>query len=124
MAWVGAGVAFAAYPAVRPAGDSGADWASAEWVAGHLMAVAGFGLLVAGLGALWSALRAGAGERLGFAAVVAGGVGAALVLPYYGAEMFALHVLGSRGAPPSWATRSGSCPPPRRRSWPASRATA
>lgn len=102
VAWVAAGVAFAAYPVVRPAGDSGADWAAPEWVAGHLLAVAGFGLLVAGLGALWSALRDGPGERPGFAAVVAGGVGAVLVLPYYGAEMFALNVLGSHGAPAEW----------------------
>lgn len=98
-AWAAAGVAFAAYPAVRPAGDSGADWASPEWIVGHLVAVAGFGLLVAGLGALWSVLRDGPGERLGFAAVVAGGVGAVLVLPYYGAEVFALNVIGTRGGP-------------------------
>ncbi|TCK26894.1 hypothetical protein [Pseudonocardia endophytica] len=98
-AWIGAGLAFAAYPAVRPSGDSGADWATTAWLVGHLLAVAGFGLLVAGLGALWSAVRDGPGERLGFAAVVTGGVGAVLVLPYYGAEVFALHVLGSQGAP-------------------------
>ena len=101
VAWVGAGVAFAAYPAVRPAGDSGADWASSAWIAGHLLAVAGFGLLVAGLAALWSVLRDGPGERFAFASVGTGGLGAVLVLPYYGAETFALNVLGSRGAPVS-----------------------
>lgn len=99
VAWVAAGVAFAAYPAVRPAGDSGADWASPSWLVAHLIAVAGFGLLVAGLAALWSAVRDGPGERAGFAAVVTGGVGAVLVLPYYGAEVFALNVIGSRGDP-------------------------
>ncbi len=98
-AWAAAGVAFAAYPAVRPAGDSGADWASPAWQVAHLLAVAGFGLLVAGLAALWSALRDGPGERAGFAAVVAGGIGAVLVLPYYGAEVFALTVIGGRGDP-------------------------
>ena len=99
VAWAVAGVAFAAYPAVRPAGDSGADWASPAWIVAHLIAVAGFGLLVAGLAALWSALRDGPGERAGFAAVVTGGVGAVLVLPYYGAEVFALNVIGTRGDP-------------------------
>lgn len=97
VAWVAAGVAFAGYPIVRPAGDSGADWASPAWLVAHLLAVAGFGLLVAGLAALWSALRDGPGERAGFAAVVTGGAGAVLVLPYYGAEVFALNVIGARG---------------------------
>ena len=63
--WVGAGVAFAAYPAVRPAGDTGADWATTAWLVGHLLAVAGFGLLVAGLGTLWSALVTDRGSGSG-----------------------------------------------------------
>lgn len=101
-AWAGAGVAFAAYPAVRPAGDSTADWASPAWVVAHLLAVAGFGLLLAGTAALWSVHRDSPGGRTGFAAVVAAGAGVVLVLPYYGAEVFALNVIGAAGGPASW----------------------
>ncbi len=84
-----AGVLFVAYPLVRPWGDStvageAAAFSSPAWVAAHLAAVAGFVLV--GL-----ALRG-----VGRAAEVTWWVGAGLVLPYYGAEVFALHVLGQR----------------------------
>lgn len=84
-----AGVLFVAYPLVRPWGDStvageAAAFSSPAWVVAHLAAVAGFVLV--GL-----ALRG-----VGRAAEVTWWVGAGLVLPYYGAEVFALHVLGQR----------------------------
>ena len=84
-----AGVLFVAYPLVRPWGDStvageAAAFSSPAWVAAHLAAVAGFVLV--GL-----ALRG-----VGRAAEVTWWIGAGLVLPYYGAEVFALHVLGQR----------------------------
>jgi hypothetical protein len=84
-----AGVLFVAYPVVRPWGDStvagaAAAFSSPAWVAAHLAAVAGFVLV--GL-----ALRG-----FGRAAEVTWWVGTGLVLPYYGAEVFALHVLGQR----------------------------
>lgn len=84
-----AGVLFVVYPALRPYGDSttegaAAAFASSAWVVSHLAAVAAFVLV--GL-----ALR-----RYGRPAEVSWWVGAGLVLPYYGAEVFALHALGSR----------------------------
>ena len=94
LALGGSGVAFAAYPAVRPYPDTAAAWASPAWTVGHLLAVGGFVALVAGTGALWSTLRGTRGEPAGFAALVATGLGVGLTLPYYGAEVFGLHVLG------------------------------
>lgn len=84
-----AGVGFVVYPVLRPYGDgapegAAAAFASSAWVASHLAAVAAFVLV--GL-----ALR-----RYGRTVEVTWWVGAGLVLPYYGAEVFALHALGSR----------------------------
>lgn len=86
-----AGVLFVVYPVVRPWGDAtaagaAAAFASPAWVVAHLAAVAGFVLV--GL-----AMR-----TFGRAAEVTWWVGAGLVLPYYGAEVFALHALGQRMA--------------------------
>ena len=86
-----AGVLFVAYPVLRPWGDStpageAAAFSSPAWVAAHLAAVGGFVLV--GLAMRW----------FGRAAEVTWWVGSGLVLPYYGAEVFALHVLGQRMA--------------------------
>ncbi|RZT83809.1 hypothetical protein EV383_0627 [Pseudonocardia sediminis] len=89
-----AGVALAVYPALRPYPDSAAGWASPAWTAAHLLAVAGFVLLVAGTGAVWASVRDTRAERTGFAALVVTGGGVGLTLPYYGAEVFGLHVIG------------------------------
>ncbi|MGE3660236.1 MAG: hypothetical protein AB7G09_02895 [Pseudonocardia sp.] len=100
-ALVTAGVLFVLYPALRPYGDldpqaAGAAFASPLWLASHLAAVLGFALTGIGLAAL--ARREGTG-----ALVVASGawwVGAVLCATYYGAEAFALHVLGAQIADP------------------------
>ncbi|OLL84390.1 hypothetical protein Ae263Ps1_1445c [Pseudonocardia sp. Ae263_Ps1] len=85
-----AGVAFAAYPALRPYVDGPQVWAQPWWVPSHLLGVLGFALLVPGLVAVRQRLHGTTGERAARVAVVAAGTGAALVLPYYGAEAFAL----------------------------------
>lgn len=85
-AFVVAGLMFLLYPAVRPAGDDAAAWASSAWVASHLFAMIGFILVPIGLFSLPTA-------RL---ALVTSWVGAGLTLPYYGAEDFGLHVIGQR----------------------------
>lgn len=85
-AFVVAGLMFLLYPAVRPAGDDAAAWASSAWVASHLFAMIGFILVPIGLSSLPTA-------RL---ALVTSWVGAGLTLPYYGAEDFGLHVIGQR----------------------------
>lgn len=87
------GALMAAYLLLRPYGDSvdGESAAAAEafasslWIWSHL---AGAAALVA-LAALWALLSTGPTR---WAAVA----GAALVLPYYGAETFALHAIGMR----------------------------
>jgi hypothetical protein len=84
-----AGVLFVVYPLVRPWGDAtavgaAAAFSSPTWLVAHLAAIAGFVLV--GL-----AMRS-----FGRAAEITWWVGAGLVLPYYGAEVFALHVLGQR----------------------------
>ena len=84
------GVMFAAYPALRPYSDeegtAGADaFASSNWVLAHTFAMLGFVALAL------TVLYAGRRSDL---AVVTTWIGVGLVLPYYGAETFALHALG------------------------------
>ncbi|WP_154795603.1 hypothetical protein [Occultella kanbiaonis] len=90
-----AGVLFALYPAVRPWTDEttlagAAAFASHQWVAAHTMGMVAFMLLAAAL-----LVRAFESGRAGPTATLAA-VGAALVLPYYGAETFGLHAIGLR----------------------------
>lgn len=96
-----AGVALAVYPALRPYPDSGPAWASQAWTAAHLLAIAGFVLLTAGVGAVWSSVRDTRAERTAFAALVTTGAGVGLTLPYYGAEVFGLQTIGE------WSVRGG-----------------
>lgn len=84
------GVLFAIYPILRPysseVGRAGADaFASPLWIAAHVSAMIGFITLVLALRAL----------NVGTVADVTTLVGVGLVLPYYGAETFALNVLGT-----------------------------
>jgi len=93
-----AGVLFVLYPAVRPYGDmqpasAAAAFASGAWVLAHLSAVVGFVLLPLGL----LAVRTATGHtRVAGAAFLVTWLGVGLVLPYYGAEVFALHATGER----------------------------
>ena len=93
-----AGVAFAAYPALRPYVDGPLVWAHPLWVPAHLLGVLGFALLVPGLAALRTRLDGTPGEGAAGVALVLAGTGAALVLPYYGAEAFGLAQLSGPGA--------------------------
>lgn len=95
-----AGVLFLVYPALRPAGDAvpattSAAFADWTWPIAHLAGVAGFALVTAGLLGMRDRLAGTPGRRLAGWALGVWGVGAALVLPYYGAEAFALHALGA-----------------------------
>jgi hypothetical protein len=102
LALAAAGVLFILYPAVRPWEDestvSGAIKAmsSEAWVAAHLFAMLGFILVALGLLAVWNAVSPTRAERLGFAAVVTGWLGAGLTLPYYGAEDFGLNAIARK----------------------------
>ena len=94
-----AGVLFVLYPAIRPFSDEAtlqgaAAFASTAWIVAHMLAMAGFTLLMLGLLGLHLALEHTAVERLGFWALVAGMVGVGLTLPFYGGEAFGLHAIG------------------------------
>jgi hypothetical protein len=97
---LGTGVLMAVYLLLRPYGDqagpttlSAAEaFASWRWVAAHvagLLAIASFGRLTARLHLHLSSTLTRAARTLGLPGVV-------LVLPYYGAETFALHAIGRR----------------------------
>ncbi|ETK34178.1 hypothetical protein [Microbispora sp. ATCC PTA-5024] len=97
LSLIGAGILFLLYPVVRPYSDeksmAGARaMASSAWMAAHLFAVGGFILLTLGLLGLHLVL----GRRLALRAVVATWIGVGLTLPYYGAEVFGLNVIGGR----------------------------
>ena len=101
-ALIAGGVLLALYPAVRPWGDmtvdgEGTAFASVAWPLAHLAAVAGFALVAVGLLGLRDALSDGPGAGAARGALGTWWLGTALVLPYYGAEAFALHTLGTRG---------------------------
>lgn len=94
------GVLMAAYLLLRPYGDAaGSDspaaaaaFASGRWIAAHLagaLSLASFALLAVRIADLTDG-------RLARVARATGLLGATLVLPYYGAETFALHVIGRR----------------------------
>jgi hypothetical protein len=96
LALAAAGLLFVVYPVVRPSGDvtpegAAAAFASPAWLVAHLAAIAAFVLAGVGL----TALRG----RVGSLALGTWVAGTALVLPYYGAEAFALHALAAGGAP-------------------------
>jgi hypothetical protein len=93
-ALVAAGALLVLYPALRPWSDGTPDgapaaFASPAWIPAHLAAVAGFVLV-------GFALFHSSTERLTRIASSLWAAGTALVLPYYGAEAFALHAIGER----------------------------
>lgn len=96
-----AAVSFALYPAVRPYSDertaAGAEaLASTAWLASHLFAMIGFVALPFGLLGLRAALAGSRGTAAARPSLVTTWLGVGLTLPYYGAETFALNVLGSQ----------------------------
>lgn len=97
---VGTGVLMATYLLLRPYGDAGGGdslaaaqaFASGRWISSHVagaLALAAFAWLAVRLADLLDTRPARIARATGL-------LGAALVLPYYGAETFALHVLGRR----------------------------
>lgn len=94
-----AGACFLAYPAIRPYTDeatlAGAEaFASSAWLLSHTLAMVGFILLILGLLGLYGRLRGTEAEQTGITALVLTWVGVGLILPYYGAETFALNAVG------------------------------
>jgi hypothetical protein len=71
---------------------------SGYWVASHLFAMIGFILVPLGLLAVWSVVSRTRAEPFGLAAVVTAWIGVGLILPYYGAEDFALNAIAGKVA--------------------------
>jgi hypothetical protein len=96
-----AGALLILYPALRPWSDESAEGAPAAftspaWIPAHLAAVAAFVLVTFALFGLRGALARTGGGRSARLAAALWAAGAALVLPYYGAEAFALPAIGER----------------------------
>jgi len=97
-----AGLLFLLYPAVRPWADestvAGAtrSMSSGAWVAAHAFAMIGFILVPLGLIAVFAVVDGTRAASTARAAVVTSWFGAGLVLPYFGAEDFALHAIGTK----------------------------
>ncbi len=98
LALVGSGVCFLLYPALRPFSDettlAGAHaFASTQWVIAHSLGIAAFTLLATGMLGPYLRLARAAESRSRWALFLTV-VGAGMVLPYYGAEVFGLHAIG------------------------------
>jgi hypothetical protein len=96
-----AGALLVLYPALRPWSDATpagapAAFTSPAWIPAHLAAVVAFVLVAFGLLGLRGTLARSGGARPARVAATLWAVGAALVLPYYGAEAFALPVIAER----------------------------
>lgn len=96
---IGTGALMSAYLLLRPYGDATGDplttsraFASPAWIAAHAcgaLAIASFGRLALRVAEVVPSKLATAGRWAGLA-------GSVLVLPYYGAETFGLHAIGTR----------------------------
>src|SRR5690606_26072129 len=91
-----AGLLFLLYPALRPWGDvvpglpAAPAYADPMWPIAHFAGAIGFLLLPVGL----LAVREVIGGKLATVALATTWLGAGLVLPFFGAEAFGLHVVG------------------------------
>jgi len=93
------GVCFVLFPLIRPFFDESslqgaALFASSRWVLAHSLGMAGFLFFALGLMGIYARLRETSSERGAFVALVLGWIGAALTLPFFGAEAFSLQVIG------------------------------
>jgi hypothetical protein len=94
-----AGILLFLYPALRPysneASLQGAEaFASPFWILAHMLAIGGFILLALSLLGLYGVLRNTPIRRLMAVALILTWIGVGFTLPYYGAEIFALHAIG------------------------------
>lgn len=92
------GLTMATYLLIRPYGDKSGGFgqaqalASPRWVLAHVCGM----IAIGSFAALTVGLREVLGGRLTRLGARCGVLGTALVLPYYGAETFALHIIGAR----------------------------
>jgi uncharacterized membrane protein len=95
------GLFFVLYPAIRPFSDEAslqgaAAFASPQWILAHTLAILGFILLTLGIFALYLMLQTSNVERPALWGLIISWLGVGLTLPFYGAEVFALHAIGQQ----------------------------
>lgn len=93
------GILFVLFPVVRPFFDESslqgaAEFASTRWVVAHALGMGGFILLTLGFLGVYVRLQQTEVERRALSALVLSWIGAGLTLPFFGAEAFALQVIG------------------------------
>lgn len=96
-----AGILFVLYPAIRPFSDEvtlqgAAAFASPQWILAHVLAILGFILMCMGVLGLYLSLQKTRVERGTLWGLVLSWLGVGLTLPFYGAEVFALHAIGQQ----------------------------
>lgn len=94
-----AAILFVLYPVLRPFSDESslqgaAAFASAEWMAAHMLAMIAFTLLPIGLWGLYRSLQQTVVEPMIYWAFVLCQIGTGCILPFYGGETFGLHAIG------------------------------
>jgi len=97
------GIFFVLFPVVRPFFDESSlkgasEFASTSWVVAHSLGMGGFILLSLGFLGVHLCLQGTRAERPAFTGLVLSWIGAGLTLPFYGAEAFALQVIGQAAA--------------------------
>ncbi len=97
-----AGLFFALFPLTRPWQDAAGTDAglvaatlSSWWIPSHLFGAMGFVLLAVASTAVLGVIMKGPGEPAARSMALLAMVGAGLILPFYGAESFGLHVVAA-----------------------------
>ncbi len=95
------GLLFVLYPAFRPFSDEeslsgAAAFGSTAWVVAHSMAIVAFVLLILGMLGVYLVIQTTRGAAPALIALVMSWIGVGLTLPFYGAEVFALHAIGQQ----------------------------
>lgn len=99
LSFLVAGILLIVYPALRPFSDESslegaAAFASAPWIASHMVAMVAFTLLQLGAFGLFRSLGDARSKSLPYLAFVSSVLGTGMVLPYYGGETFGLYAIG------------------------------
>ncbi|UOE94770.1 hypothetical protein [Alkalihalobacillus sp. LMS39] len=93
------GILFFLYPALRPFSDEAtlqgaAAFASNAWMLSHVLGIIAFLLLPLGLLGLYNTIENNKARKAVLTGVLLSYLGVGLTLPFYGAEVFALSVIG------------------------------
>ncbi|MBM7605133.1 hypothetical protein JOC75_003156 [Metabacillus crassostreae] len=94
-----AGILFILYPFIRPFSDEtsllGASaFSSIEWLISHVMAILAFVLLGIGHLSFYLSVQNTMVEKLALRSLILAWIGIGLILPFYGAEVFSLNIIG------------------------------